>query len=58
MNGEGGVTFTYGRDGRPSGEAYVQLSSEDDVKSALAHNRQHIGSRYVESMSASQATLS
>lgn len=42
------VNFTFTRDGRPSGEAYVELSSESDVEQALNKNQQHMGKRYIE----------
>jgi len=46
--GESGVHFTFSREGRPSGEAFVELSSEEDVANATAQNNEHIGSRYIE----------
>jgi len=42
------VHFTYTRDGRPSGEAYIELASEQDVTVALGKNQQHMGKRYIE----------
>lgn len=48
MGGENGVTFTFTRDGRASGEAYVRVATSDDKMAALGHNREHIGSRYIE----------
>ena len=42
------VHFTYVRDGRPSGEAYVELNSEADMASALTKNQKHMGKRYIE----------
>lgn len=48
MDNEEGVHFTYSREGRPSGEAFVELESEDDVSNALAQNNEHIGNRYIE----------
>lgn len=42
------VHFTYTRDGRPSGEAYIELESEQDVQGALGKNQQHMGKRYIE----------
>ena len=42
------VHFTYVRDGRPSGEAYVELASNSDVAAALGKNQQHMGKRYIE----------
>lgn len=47
--GESGITITYTRDGRPSGEAYVCVASAEDQAKALAHNKEHIGNRYIES---------
>ena len=46
--GESGVHFTFSREGRPSGEAFVELASEEDVANATAQNNEHIGSRYIE----------
>ena len=46
--GEDGVHLTFTREGRPNGECFVELASEDDVKNALAQNREYIGSRYIE----------
>ncbi|XP_064396265.1 heterogeneous nuclear ribonucleoprotein F-like isoform X2 [Halichondria panicea] len=54
VNGEKGVTFTFLEDGRPSGEAFVDLGSEDDVAKALEHNNEHMGRRYVEIFRASR----
>jgi len=42
------IHFTFNRDGRPSGEAYIELSSEQDVNVALSKNQQHMGKRYIE----------
>ena len=49
-NGEGGVKLLIGQDGRPSGEALVVLETHSDMVKALNHDRQHMGSRYVEVM--------
>ncbi|GCB65729.1 heterogeneous nuclear ribonucleoprotein H-like isoform X1 [Scyliorhinus torazame] len=48
LNGTGGIHFTYLREGRPSGEAFVQLETEEDVKRALAKDRESMGHRYIE----------
>eukprot|EP00300_Choanocystis_sp_HF-7_P013100 c18157_g1_i5.p1 GENE.c18157_g1_i5~~c18157_g1_i5.p1 ORF type:complete len:534 (-),score=69.77 c18157_g1_i5:126-1727(-) len=37
-----------GRDGRPSGEAYIELSNETDAKRTLAKHKEHMGTRYIE----------
>ena len=43
MNGEKGIHFTFAPDGRPSGEAFVELCNEEDVSNALNHNNEHMG---------------
>lgn len=48
QNGTSGVRFIYTREGRPSGEAFVELESEDEVKLALKKDRETMGHRYVE----------
>lgn len=48
--GEEGVEILIGEDGRPSGEALVVLECHEDMVKALNHDRQHIGSRYIEVM--------
>ncbi|KAG5844230.1 hypothetical protein ANANG_G00160170 [Anguilla anguilla] len=42
------IHFTYTREGRPSGEAFVEMESEDDVKIAVKKDRETMGHRYVE----------
>lgn len=37
------------REGRPSGEAYIELESVEDVEKALSKDKQHMGHRYIES---------
>lgn len=56
-NGEAGVHFTFAPDGRASGEAFVELCSEDDVSKAISHNNEHMGKRYVEIFRASQGQM-
>lgn len=36
------------REGRPSGEAYVEFETEEDAKKGLEKNNEHLGSRYIE----------
>ncbi|XP_006138269.1 heterogeneous nuclear ribonucleoprotein H isoform X1 [Pelodiscus sinensis] len=48
QNGSSGIRFIYTREGRPSGEAFVELETEDDVKLALKKDRETMGHRYVE----------
>ena len=47
QNGTSGIRFIYTREGRPSGEASVELESEDEVKLALKA-RETMGHRNVE----------
>ncbi|KAM4748537.1 heterogeneous nuclear ribonucleoprotein H-like isoform 2-T2 [Rhinophrynus dorsalis] len=47
-NGSSGVHFIYTREGRPSGEAFVEFETEDDLKLALKKDRETMGHRYVE----------
>jgi heterogeneous nuclear ribonucleoprotein F/H len=37
-------------EGKPSGEAYVELASADDVEEAIKCDRKNMGKRYVEGM--------
>uniref|UniRef100_A0A8D2ZTD5 Heterogeneous nuclear ribonucleoprotein H3 (2H9) n=1 Tax=Scophthalmus maximus TaxID=52904 RepID=A0A8D2ZTD5_SCOMX len=43
-----GVCFTYSKEGRPSGEAFIELKSAEDFKDALAKDRKYMGHRYIE----------
>jgi heterogeneous nuclear ribonucleoprotein F/H len=47
-NGTEGVHFKMQRDGRASGEAFVELETSDDRDASLALNGQYIGKRYIE----------
>ena len=42
------VHFTFTREGRPSGEAFVELESDEDLKIAVKKDRETLGHRYVE----------
>uniref|UniRef100_A0A5S6QN67 RRM domain-containing protein n=1 Tax=Trichuris muris TaxID=70415 RepID=A0A5S6QN67_TRIMR len=42
------IHFTYSKEGRPSGEAYLEFDDPDDVDRALTHYREHMGQRYIE----------
>ena len=56
-NGEKSVSFSFGPDGRASGEAFVEVCSPEDVGKALSHNREHLGGRYIEIFRASRAQM-
>ncbi|XP_045387605.1 heterogeneous nuclear ribonucleoprotein F-like [Lemur catta] len=47
-DGTTGVHFVYTREGRQSGEAFVELGSENDVQMALKKDRESMGHRYIE----------
>lgn len=51
------MKFTFSVDGRPSGEAFVELASANDVEKALAHNHENMGRRYVEIFRANRSQL-
>ncbi|KAG8579225.1 hypothetical protein GDO81_010764 [Engystomops pustulosus] len=48
LNGSCGVHFIYTREGRPSGEAFVEFESEEDLNIGLKKDRETMGHRYVE----------
>ncbi|KAK9887206.1 hypothetical protein WA026_021049 [Henosepilachna vigintioctopunctata] len=48
LDGKDGVHMTSSREGRPSGEAYVELETSEDLEKALEKDRDHMGSRYIE----------
>ncbi len=54
---ENGVHVVIGRDGRVTGEAYVQFSTEEDAKKALSKHREQMGSRYIEVFRSSKNEL-
>jgi len=53
----GGVHLMNGLNGRPSGLAYVELSSEEDQAEALRRDKQSIGGRYIDVFACSQTEL-
>lgn len=57
MNEEKGIKFTFSLDGRPSGEAFVELCSEADQAKALTHNHENMGRRYVEIFKANRSQM-
>lgn len=48
VGGVDGVVFTWGRDGRPLGEAYVEFPSEEVQQEAMRRDRNKMGQRYIE----------
>lgn len=53
----GGVHLMNGSNGRPSGLAYVELSTEDDQQEALRRDKQSIGGRYIDVFACTQTEL-
>lgn len=47
-DGKLGIHMTMSREGRPSGEAYVEMESDEDIEKACKKDRDHIGHRYIE----------
>lgn len=54
---EGGIHFTVNKEGRPSGECFVELSSQLDMEKALDHNNEHMGKRYIEIQEAKRSEM-
>lgn len=46
--GEAGVHLTFSREGRASGEAFVEFASEEDLERGLEKHNEHMGQRYIE----------
>lgn len=57
MRGAAGVVFTWGRDGRPLGEAYVEFPSEEVQEEALKRDKEKMGPRYVEIFKSTKADM-
>lgn len=51
LGGKNGVHMTSSREGRPSGEAFVEFEDLEDLDNAVQKDREHIGNRYIEGMS-------
>ena len=47
-NGKEGIHFTYLQHGRPSGEAFVEFDSEEELQKAIKMHKEYMGSRYIE----------
>ncbi|XP_046871960.1 G-rich sequence factor 1 [Hypomesus transpacificus] len=47
-DGVKGIHLTVNQDGKPSGQAFIEVEHEEDVSKALEKHRQYLGSRYVE----------
>ncbi|KAK0181942.1 hypothetical protein PV327_000120 [Microctonus hyperodae] len=47
-HGKAGIHMTMSREGRPSGEAYIEMETEEDIEKACKRDRDHMGHRYIE----------
>ena len=56
-NDKDGVHMLVSPDGRPTGEALVELETQQDFENALKHDRQNMGRRYIEVMSISKEQM-
>ena len=46
--GTDGINMRLTREGRPSGEAYIEVESEADIEKGLKMNKKEMGRRYIE----------
>ncbi|XP_071650393.1 heterogeneous nuclear ribonucleoprotein H2 isoform X2 [Temnothorax longispinosus] len=56
-NGKNGVHMTTSREGRPSGEAYVEMDTPEDIEKACKRDRDHMGHRYIEVFKAKRGEM-
>jgi len=54
---ENGIHLTMDRNGRPSGECFIELATLKDVEKAKAHNKENMGKRYIEIQDAKRAEM-
>lgn len=52
------VYLTTNAEGRPSGEAFIELADDDDLDAALKRNNAMMGQRYIEVFRSNQEQLS
>ncbi|XP_056643648.1 heterogeneous nuclear ribonucleoprotein H-like [Diorhabda carinulata] len=57
LGGKSGIHMTTSREGRPSGEAFVEFETADDLEMALQKDREHIGNRYIEVFKVNKAEM-
>lgn len=46
--GDDAIVFTHTVDGRPTGEAYIELADKDAQTAAMMRHKELMGSRYIE----------
>lgn len=52
-----GVIFTWTPDGRPTGEAFVELKDEEAQREAMKRHKELMGNRYIELFTSTKADL-
>ncbi|CAL4166366.1 unnamed protein product, partial [Meganyctiphanes norvegica] len=57
LGGKSGIHLTMTREGRPSGEAYIELESEEDLEAAEKKHKETMGSRYIEVFKAKKSEM-
>ncbi|XP_018328130.1 heterogeneous nuclear ribonucleoprotein H-like isoform X2 [Agrilus planipennis] len=55
--GKNGIHMTTSREGRPSGEAFVEFVDVEDLQRALLRDRDHMGNRYIEVFKVNRAEM-
>ncbi|XP_014253054.1 heterogeneous nuclear ribonucleoprotein H2 [Cimex lectularius] len=56
-NGKKGVQMTLSREGRPSGEAYIEMETPEDVELACKKDRDYMAHRYIEVFKANKSEM-
>lgn len=56
-HGKAGIHMTMSREGRPSGEAYIEMEREEDIEKACKRDRDHMGHRYIEVFKAKRGEM-
>ncbi|CAG9818032.1 unnamed protein product [Phaedon cochleariae] len=57
VGGKSGIHMTTSRDGRPSGEAFIELEDAEDLEIAVSKDREHMGNRYIEVFKVNKAEM-
>lgn len=57
LNGNESIHFTMTREGRPSGEAFIEMASDQDIELGLQKDRKNMGKRYVEVFKAKRSEM-
>jgi len=57
VGGTAGVFIMMNFEGRPSGNCFVEMESEEDIQNAIAKDREKMGRRYIEVYKASESDM-